>query len=102
MKISELKQLIREETKNVLTKSRSMPTIQVSKLEYDELKSKGKTLISRLSTGLNHKPSAQTYKKYPKGQYEILVKNPYNKENEVFFSKTKHTPEGVYLEITQQ
>jgi len=76
-----------------------MPTVIISKQEYDKLKSTGRILISRLATGFNHKPSPQTYKRYPKGQYEIIVKNPYDKGNEVFFSKTNHTPEGVYLEI---
>jgi hypothetical protein len=100
MKKSTLKQIIREEIKNLSTKQ-SMPVIQPSKAEYDKLKTTGRVLISRLSTGFNHSPSPQTYKRYPKGQYEIIVKNPYDKTNEVFFSKTSHTPEGVYLEITK-
>lgn len=95
MKKSELKQIIREEIEGIINVSQSMPTIQPSKSEYDKLKSTGRVIISRLSTGFRHSPSPQTYKRYPKGQYEIIVKNPYTKGNEVFFSKTTHTPEGV-------
>lgn len=100
MKKSELRQIIREEIGNIINTSQSIPTIQISKPEYDKLKSTGRVLISRLSTGFKHSPSPQIYKRYPKGQYEIIVKNPYNGDNEVFFSKTNHTPEGIYLEIT--
>jgi hypothetical protein len=100
MKKSELKQLIKEEIQKINT-SQSIPIIQPSKVEYDKLKTTGKVLISRLSTGFKHSPSPQTYKRYPKGQYEIIVKNPYTKKNEVFFSKTSHTPDGVYLELTE-
>jgi hypothetical protein len=100
MKEQELRKLIKEEIENIINTSQSMPSIQPSKLEYDKLKSNGRVLISRLSTGFRHSPSPQTYKRYPKGQYEIIIKNPYNKTNEIFYSKTSHTPEGVYLEIT--
>lgn len=101
MKKSELKRMIIEELKNIINTSQSMPIITPSKSEYDKLKSTGRVLISRLSTGFSHTPSPQTYKRYPKGQYEIIVKNPYNKGNEIFWSKTNHTAEGVYLEITE-
>jgi len=101
MKKSELRQLIREEIEKVTNASQSMPTIQPSKEEYDKLIKTGKVTISRLSTGVRHSPSAQTYKKYPKGQYEIIVKNPYTKGNEVFFANVDHTDEGVYLQISK-
>jgi hypothetical protein len=100
MNKSELKQLIKEEIKNIIKTSNSMPSIQPSKAEYDKLKSTGRVLISRLSTGFRHSPSSQTYKRYPKGGYEIIIKNPYDKTNEIYYTQTNHTPEGVYLEIT--
>jgi hypothetical protein len=83
------------------TSFKSMVTIQPSKTEYDKLKNHGEVTVSRLSTGFRHSPSPQTYKRYPKGQYEIIVKNPYTKGNEVFFAKVSHTGEGVYLQISK-
>jgi len=81
--------------------TQSMPTVMISKKEYDKLKSTGRVSISRIASGLNLHPSPQTYKTYPKGQYEIIVKNPYTKKNEVFFSKTSHDANGVYFQITE-
>jgi hypothetical protein len=101
MKKSELKQLIKEEIDNIINISQSMPSIQASKKEYDELKQKGKAILSRVMTGPDHFASSQIYKRYPKGQYEIIVKNPYTKDNEVFYTKVNHTPEGAYLEISK-
>jgi hypothetical protein len=101
MKISQLRQIIREEIQKEISTSQSMVTIQPSKTEYDKLKNHGEVTVSRLSTGFRHSPSPQTYKRYPKGQYEILVKNPYTKGNEVFFANVIHEDGGVYIQISK-
>jgi hypothetical protein len=100
MKLHELKQIIREEIEKELTTQQSMPSIQINKYEYDKLKSNNKVLISRISRGFNHKPSPQMYKRYPKGTYEIIVKNPHNKRNEVFMAKTNHDDSAIYILLT--
>jgi hypothetical protein len=107
MKLQELKQIIREEIQNSLNEnageintSQSMPKIQISKSEYDKLKSTGRIIVTRTATGFNHNVSPLTLKRYPKGQYEILVQNPHDKKYEVFFAKVNHDWGGVYLEIS--
>jgi hypothetical protein len=82
--------------------SQKMTSIQISKKEYDKLYNNGSVLINRLSTGFNHKPSPLMYKKYPKGQYEIVVINPYTKKNEVFQAKVTHEDYGIYIELSKK
>lgn len=77
-----------------------IPTISISKKEWDELSDKGNVTISKLSTGFRHKPSPQTYKTYPKDLKQIIVINPYNKMKNSFNVSVTHEDYGVYLKIT--
>jgi DNA-directed RNA polymerase subunit L len=78
-----------------------IPTISISKKEWDELTNKGKVIISKLSTGFRHKPSPQTYRLYPTNLKQIDVINPYNKMKNSFNVSVKHEDYGVYLTLTE-
>jgi hypothetical protein len=78
-----------------------IPTIIISKKEYQELQNKGKVVISKLATGFRHSPNPTYYKRFPKNLKNIIVKNPITNSNEMFgVSNVIHEPYGVYIHIS--
>lgn len=79
-----------------------IPFSQITKKQYDELEAGETVTISKLSTKFNHKPSPQTYIKYPLDMKIMDIMNPYTKEKEtVNVINVEHEDWGIYIKINK-
>jgi tetrahydromethanopterin S-methyltransferase subunit G len=91
---------IRNSIKESIVNEDKIPTIIISKKQYQELQNRGKVVISKLATGFRHSPNPKYYKQFPKNLKNITVKNPITNSNEmVDVTEVEHEPQGIYIHI---
>jgi hypothetical protein len=105
MKITktQLRELIREEIKNVSEDQTSSGVINLSKKLYDVLTKNGKVGTRLTPPVLKHRISQSTIKKFPQGKGKTKVLNPYTKKVEIYNSVTTHDDDwyGIEIELTK-